>query len=755
MTKSILHSNLLILTLVVGWVFLAGVLRWNGQAFHVFSGDPGLVCGIPAGIGFFFICIRAFVPQRAKLETFCWMKVLGLILVAVAILRPHETQGWSVPIWSGSPVLDSLRFLVILGVLIKVTGSIWRNEKLPGWLGFLSLALALPLGIEQHLTGSLLLGGGLALVGWATRLWERKEAADGRWVLPWDWGVAFLMCAGFLLVKLQTLGPTASDENVYFYQAWMVSQGHIPYRDFFFAHPPLHLALPALTFKVFGFSLVLAKSLAPLLSLGAGLCLWLTLKIGNKPWVGLLGLFLFLFATATLKASTNLTGVNTTLFFFLAGMLTLRKGKDLWAGCLLAGSISAGFYVIAPVLTLLLWEGIARQTRGRKLHLGFFATLFSIQGLFAWLGGKAFIEGVYTYHFLKPAKGGSRQAMWDEEGLHPTALFHNFFDEFLQSKSFLGQLYFDGYLWALAIGGLTLLSILTVSSLAQGERPRTLPAFSDGAWLSHGWLKGLLLLSLLIEFSMFQELHSHYFALVIPFLALMGAWLASRTFEDRDSTTNLISRWSPLLIFSLAFLYGGTLRHQASAAAWPDETRLAGEKVAYDWKESPVFPALDPLVKGLFWEDDRERGLNHPSTTHVLWSKKRWFSSAESIAALVQQRTQPHETLTGASSIAPLIALLAERDLAAHEADTNSKRFKSGILSEESFVKDLCKTPQGNVVGTQRSFFSANRMTKAPFWAMNFTGIKQIEDPHLRNNGVQRIQVYERTRKDVPCVWRK
>jgi len=685
------------------------------------------------------------------------MKSLGVFLVGVAILRPHETQGWSVPAWSDSPVWDSLRFLVIIGVLLKVINGIWKHEKLPLWMGFISLALALPLGIEQHLNGPLtfLMGGSLAMVLWATKQWEGRDSSSGEFVLPWDWGMAILMCTGFLLVKLQTLGPTASDENVYFYQAWMVSQGHIPYRDFFFAHPPLHLALPALAFKLFGFSLVLAKVLAPLLSLGAGLCLWFTLKVENKPWIGLLGLFLFLFATATLKASTNLTGVNTTLFFFLGGMLSLRKGKDLWAGGLLAASISTGFYIVAPVLTLLLWELLSRRTKGRKLHLGFFATLFSIQGLFAWVGGRAFIEGVYTYHFLKPAKGGTRQAIWDDQGLHPTALFHNFFEEFLQSKSFLGQIYFDGYLWALAIGGLTLLCILTASRLAQGERPRALPAFSDRGWIGHGWLKGLLLLSILVEFSMFQELHSHYFALVIPFLSLMGAWLASRIFGDADSVTTLVSRWSPLILFILAFIYGGTLRHQASATAWPDEARLVGEKVAYEWKESPVLPGLDPLVKGLFWDDDRERGLNHPATTHVLWSKKRWFSSAETIADLVQKKTQPHETLTGASSIAPLIALLAERDLAAHEADTNSKRFKSGILSEESFVKDLCKTPLGIVVGTKRSFFSVSRMTKSPFWAMNFTGIKQIEDTHLRNNGVQRIQVYERINKDVPCVWRR
>ena len=117
-------------------------------------------------------------------------------------------------------------------------------------------------------------------------------------------------------------------------------------------------------------------------------------------------------------------------------------------------------------------------------------------------------------------------------------------------------------------------------------------------------------------------------------------------------------------------------------------------------------------------------------------------------------QTRPEETITGASSIAPLIALLAKRDLAGHEADTNSKRFKSGILTEQDFVGDICKTSVGAVVGTKRSFFSKGRMMRSPFWAHYFRGLRQFDDTELRNNGVQRIQVYVRTERGEPCSWR-
>ena len=43
-----------------------------------------------------------------------------------------------------------------------------------------------------------------------------------------------------------------SRENIYFYDAWLMSQGELPYRDFFFAHPPLGLIPGWLVFVLLG-----------------------------------------------------------------------------------------------------------------------------------------------------------------------------------------------------------------------------------------------------------------------------------------------------------------------------------------------------------------------------------------------------------------------------------------------------------------------------------------------------------------------
>ena len=51
----------------------------------------------------------------------------------------------------------------------------------------------------------------------------------------------------FLIVVSKGLtNPQPGDENVYYYMGKLISEGKVPYRDFFLAHPPLHIYIIAL-----------------------------------------------------------------------------------------------------------------------------------------------------------------------------------------------------------------------------------------------------------------------------------------------------------------------------------------------------------------------------------------------------------------------------------------------------------------------------------------------------------------------------
>ncbi|HUT58524.1 MAG TPA: hypothetical protein VNA25_11825, partial [Phycisphaerae bacterium] len=54
-------------------------------------------------------------------------------------------------------------------------------------------------------------------------------------------GLPAALLLAFLALKAYGLQPAVGDENIYFYMSTRVADGLVPWRDFFFAHPPLHL----------------------------------------------------------------------------------------------------------------------------------------------------------------------------------------------------------------------------------------------------------------------------------------------------------------------------------------------------------------------------------------------------------------------------------------------------------------------------------------------------------------------------------
>ena len=66
----------------------------------------------------------------------------------------------------------------------------------------------------------------------------------------------FISCFVFLVFKLFTLHPIFSDEIIYINMAKAVSNGLFPYKDFFYAHPPIQLFLLAPIASLGNFALV-------------------------------------------------------------------------------------------------------------------------------------------------------------------------------------------------------------------------------------------------------------------------------------------------------------------------------------------------------------------------------------------------------------------------------------------------------------------------------------------------------------------
>ncbi len=641
--------------------------------------------------------------------------------------------------------------------------------------------------------------------------WRKQSFSEAAF-----WIVATLLLLAFLLMESQGVGYTVTDENIYYYQANLVAQGELPYRDFFFAHPPLHILIPALFFYLFGFNLFLAKMISISAAMIAGIFVLLTARrILGRP-AALIALCLYLFSFAVLNAGVNLTGINLTVMFLMAGFYTALCGKPLSAGALTAFALSTGFYSAAAAAAMLLAALLLSPGFGLRFAIGMFGVFGFINLFFYILGGSSFIEGVYLYHGRKPPRDPRHM----EYGPSPLkALFYNFYVLLTTDELKKTILYHGHLIWGFLIAIFAWFSI-GFGWLARGQGKSWIPETtgSDDAEISSpagktkkrskSFLSGvtaaiepirkffsdilkspdggpaLVLLvgsALVVQFSMFKRLHSFYFVLWYPFMAIGTAFLLDRIFrtiaavfrEDRGGketsgkgrnrgkekrffSAAVVPKTSTALVtcISLAFLFGC----YKSCENWghhvhESEFQNAGRRLDYPWREPKFLSFAGSTVKTLFWVDHRIQGEVVPSYRQYLWNKKRHFDTAPEIAAHIKKNTTPNETIAGASAVAPLLALLAERRIADNFVDTNTLRFRSGLSTTEEFYERVCNTPIAYIVSAPRSFFTWNKMRHHNRFLEGFSLERTFADPDITYGGTYLIHLLRRTNKKTEAPY--
>ena len=213
--------------------------------------------------------------------------------------------------------------------------------------------------------------------------------------------LVFLTVILFLLVKTPNIQPKLSVENVYFYMAKLVGDGLTPYRDFFFAHPPLHVYFLSVWMKIFNDNIAMTKMIAVLESIVSAILLYrIAVKKKFNPAYAFPVLYLFSF---TVLATTDYsTGVHLTSMLLLTGVFLLEEDRPLPAGAACGLASLSRLYAIPAILGLLLY--LVWFRRGLRLFLwGLIPVLVLGHGLFLLSAGDAYIDQVFKYHLLKPA----------------------------------------------------------------------------------------------------------------------------------------------------------------------------------------------------------------------------------------------------------------------------------------------------------------------------------------------------------------
>ena len=565
-----------------------------------------------------------------------------------------------------------------------------------------------------------------------------------------DWVVPGVVLAAYGLLKTHGMVASTTDENIYFYMAADLGQGRWPYVDYFFSHPPLHVLLPGAVMAVTGYSLAVAKLFSAVAGGVAGLAVW---AIGRRH-MGLgaatVAMVAFLFAAEVLKATTNMTGVNLTVMWMMVGVWASLADRPKTAGVALGLAVCTGFYAIAAVCAVLALGLFRNRGFGTRQAVAFLLVGGGIN-LVCWLvAGDGYLDSVYRYHGLKAAKDAAMVPLFGGPENPLSAAAHNL-GVMVEGKPFAKEIFYHAHLWMAGI----LAPLVGVAAHIFGGGGEGRGAFTSPRRL---WRDGgdgvagilwLVALALFVEFAMFRELYSFYFTLIYPFCGLLLGYVVTRSV--RLAWSGVVDAAKPhglgRLVTATALLAAFLAWEPWAANAgsvFAGEVESRGQRNEYPWTPAPVLTGLSGVVEALWWKDHRIRGDMERGYHHYLWNKKRAFVTLPEIAAYVAAHSQPHETIAGASTVAPLVALEARRSLAAGEVDTNSKRFKTGLLDEEDYWEAICQDDVRFLVSTGRSWFTRKRLSRSPTVAKWFRPVRVFEDPSLRYRGSYRIVIYER-----------
>ena len=275
----------------------------------------------------------------------------------------------------------------------------------------------------------------------------------------------------FLAFKTIDAIPRFSDGSIYLYMSSLLTQGVLPYRDFFFAHPPLQLVFLSPVTFLFDDNFFMTHMSLQLLLVANALVLYSISAKFFPPRISLLAALLYLFSYSTQATGAHWSGVHLALFLVLASLLLYLGNRSLFAGIVAGLAILTRYYALFPLAGILIAAALQDSKRAMTAAGAAFGTVLLGCLLVVPLGFENFWEQSVGYHLKKT------------EGIPKLRVLR----------------YFASHEWLLVLGFIALLPIL---------RDRKL------------WLIAFPQVVLLIFYFGFADVYYYYFALIVPFLIL-------------------------------------------------------------------------------------------------------------------------------------------------------------------------------------------------------------------------------------------
>ena len=215
--------------------------------------------------------------------------------------------------------------------------------------------------------------------------------------------VIFSIAIVSIVLRLFLLHPTYTDENFYYNAAKVFISGHMPYSNFFFAHPPFQLLLLGSIFRIFGTSFLIAK-LVPLAF--STFSFLLVFFVGRKFFdekTAFISAIIFLIVPQFLSFSLIDVGIFETMTFLLLSLLFYSKNRKILSAVFFAIAIYFR-YLVAPFLLVFY---IFDKKRFRRFFLYSIAITVFLFAIFYLLFGFNYVRDTIFFHILAKTNLGN------------------------------------------------------------------------------------------------------------------------------------------------------------------------------------------------------------------------------------------------------------------------------------------------------------------------------------------------------------
>ncbi len=227
--------------------------------------------------------------------------------------------------------------------------------------------------------------------------WSAKKEA--KWSMM---ALIVILLVFFLIAGRGLFVVREGDENVYSYMGKLVAGGELPYRDFFFAHPPVQLLVIAPVFLLFGYHALILKIVSLLCMAASGILVYLIARKAHTEWSGVIASALFLLSYSVLFNATIGWGIEIAVLFLLLGYYFIER-MPLLGGVFFGLAAMTRMITLVAIAIIFIWMALKERKKPRSAAIGFCISFFFPTVILLAAFGRKFLMDVYLFHFLKPS----------------------------------------------------------------------------------------------------------------------------------------------------------------------------------------------------------------------------------------------------------------------------------------------------------------------------------------------------------------